>query len=138
MKPCRKCGETDRVPGNGRCRPCRNKYIRERYRVNPAPVKANNRSWAERNPARVREIARRGQMRARLKRYGLTAESYEQLRAAGCAICQAHPRMLHFDHDHVTGAFRGLLCSQCNPGLGMFKDQPARLREAARYLEERK
>ena len=31
---------------------------------------------------------------------------------------------------------RGLLCSDCNLGVGNFKDNPARMREAADYVEE--
>jgi hypothetical protein len=69
------------------------------------------------------------------------AEYAEQLVRQGgvCAICKADPatlsRMLAVDHDHVTGAFRGLLCINCNTGLGKFGDDPALLRAAAEYLE---
>ena len=42
---------------------------------------------------------------------------------------------LTFDHDHVTGARRGMLCSSCNLGLGNFGDDPERLRAAADYIE---
>jgi hypothetical protein len=41
----------------------------------------------------------------------------------------------HWDHDHKTGLFRGWLCSGCNTGLGMFRDNPESLRRAALYLE---
>lgn len=72
-------------------------------------------------------------------RYRLTVEEVEQLANNGCAICGTtvwvgrHARP-HIDHDHKTGRVRGLLCTNCNSGLGQFKDDPAILRAAIRYL----
>ncbi len=42
---------------------------------------------------------------------------------------------LHMDHDHETGEFRGWLCSDCNKGIGSFKDDVNLLAGAAEYLE---
>lgn len=60
-----------------------------------------------------------------------------------CAICgiaeeDAPKGRLHTDHDHgERGAIgiRGLLCSNCNSGLGHFKDSPALLTAAIHYLD---
>lgn len=54
-----------------------------------------------------------------------------------CAIC-ASPRGKRnhaLDHCHTTGKLRGVLCVNCNQGLGHFKDDVERLRKAIQYLE---
>jgi rubrerythrin len=55
-----------------------------------------------------------------------------------CTICGASPdKSAHaLDHDHVTGAVRGLLCGRCNTGLGLFRDNPSLLCRAVRYLQD--
>ena len=66
-----------------------------------------------------------------------SGEDYDALlaRQGGvCAICRKnHP--LGVDHCHLFNEVRGLLCNKCNLGLGMFDDDPDRLRAAADYLE---
>jgi hypothetical protein len=42
---------------------------------------------------------------------------------------------LAVDHDHKTGKIRGLLCRNHNTGLGLFRDDPAIIRQAAAYIE---
>lgn len=55
-----------------------------------------------------------------------------------CAICSAHystlSQRLSIDHCHKTGVVRGLLCHQCNAGLGFFKDDASRLNAAVAYI----
>lgn len=69
------------------------------------------------------------------------SSEYEELLNAQdgrCAICCEildEGKLTHLDHDHLTGAFRGILCSNCNTGLGMFKDSPRLLAMAIVYLE---
>ncbi len=76
------------------------------------------------------------------KKYGLTPEGWADLfaRQGGrCAICETaeaggkHGEW-HTDHDHATGAVRGVLCAKCNWMLGHANDDPATLRRAAEYL----
>jgi hypothetical protein len=81
----------------------------------------------------------------RLKAFGITPEEYAAMVVAQdgrCAICREEEtatargrvRSLAVDHDHETGAVRGLLCSRCNTALGLFRDNPALLLEAIAYL----
>lgn len=51
-----------------------------------------------------------------------------------CAICGTIAPLV-IDHDHTTGFVRGLLCHNCNVGLGAFRDSVADLRNAADYLD---
>lgn len=71
--------------------------------------------------------------------HGLSVDEYECRVAAQngcCAICgKAVDGNLCVDHCHETGGVRGLLCKPCNFGLGLFGDDPERLRRAADYLE---
>ena len=75
-------------------------------------------------------------------RHKAPAGTYEALLAAQggrCAICGTDTpgtiqRFFALDHDHVTGAIRGLLCYRCNIGIGNLGDDPDRLEAAARYL----
>ncbi|WP_212989531.1 endonuclease VII domain-containing protein [Actinoplanes auranticolor] len=45
------------------------------------------------------------------------------------------PDPQHVDHDHRTGWVRGILCFNCNGGLGRFRDNPVFLAEAITYLK---
>lgn len=75
---------------------------------------------------------------------GWTPEKYEEayIKQNGrCAICGCKlnsSRYTRFagDHDHRTGKLRGLLCTNCNTALGLFKDSIERLEMAKRYLIE--
>jgi hypothetical protein len=73
------------------------------------------------------------------RKYGLTPEQVEEMAKAGCHICGTtdwpgrHSRP-HVDHCHKTGKVRGILCHECNTGLGKFKDDPDLLAKASAYL----
>lgn len=71
--------------------------------------------------------------------YGLTREAYSQMlqrQDNKCAIChKTFTKVPHVDHCHESEKVRGLLCSGCNLGLGCFKDDPAILANAIKYLE---
>jgi hypothetical protein len=91
--------------------------------------------YRKRHPERIKVQERRHRLKSK---FGISIEEYEGLLAqqeGRCAICAIDKgTTLHVDHDHVTGAIRGLLCGQCNTGLGLFKDNVVLLRKAIKYL----
>jgi len=80
------------------------------------------------------------------KTYGITYEQYEELLEQQnhcCAICKSkvsssRTSRLFVDHCHNSLEVRGLLCSSCNHGLGLFKDSPTLLKRAINYLSSDK
>jgi hypothetical protein len=80
---------------------------------------------------------------------GLTVSQYERLLRSQqnkCAIClkgevakdarYGATKLLSVDHCHKTGEVRGLLCDNCNRGLGLFKEDVDTLSNAISYLEQ--
>ena len=134
MKRCAKCKVMQPVQNFGkkntatdrmahRCRACRSVDGRERYAKNPGRIR--NYLW--------------------LTKYQITPADYKLLldkQGGVCGICQQPEmstykgtrRLLAVDHNHASGIVRGLLCANCNTGLGKFKDDSGRLLAASNYL----
>jgi Recombination endonuclease VII len=100
-----------------------------------ARVTARQRAY---NQTHKHAISVRRQGRYLKSRYGLSREDYAALlaRQGGvCAICAKPPeKTLCVDHCHTTGKVRGLLCRQCNFGLGCYGEDQAALIAALAYL----
>ena len=125
MKHCPNCGQTKQLeefPRNknskdGRhayCKPCHNARGKETYQ-------------------RLYGGTRHYHLK---RRYGIGADDFDRMVAEQgglCAIC-GRPDPEHVDHDHVSGDVRGILCFNCNGGLGQFKDDIDALLAAATYL----
>jgi hypothetical protein len=136
MKLCPTCQQTkpatdfyaDRRRSNGLhtyCRACCKTRAKGRYAADPEGHKKRHRDWVSRNPERVKLHKARSA-------YGISAEQYQGL-AKVCVICGAVDN-LRIDHSHQSGRIRGMLCDQCNKGLGFFRDNPALLHRAAEYI----
>jgi len=78
-----------------------------------------------------------------IRRFGLSLDAYQtllQVQNGRCAICGRLPEeqrgrsVLSVDHDHVAGRVRGLLCNNCNRGLGLLGDTFERIEAACKYL----
>lgn len=75
------------------------------------------------------------------RNYGITVGEYNEMLAIQsdcCDCCGNHKslfkRRLHVDHDKETGMIRGLLCTECNPGIGYFKHSIHRMEQGIAYL----
>ena len=116
-----------RAANPDRARELGRKSARKWYAANPEVRLEQNRKWRLANPGH-----------RRLEMYGITVADFDQILTAQdgrCACClKVSGRTLHVDHDHKTGKPRGLLCSNCNTGLGLFGDDPILLRMALEYL----
>ena len=73
--------------------------------------------------------------------YGVSIEWYDtKLREQNnrCGICNTHTsklsKVLCIDHDHKTGKPRGLLCRNCNSGIGLLNDSISVINNASEYL----
>ena len=160
---CRSCYYADKMrakasPRNpAPCHPWREMYAREMCSRCYYSDKMNNNKKAPRKPAtchpnrelyvrgmcsscykkeRSKTRSRAGEGKYRFWKYKLTNADIEKMTIAQsgkCAICKTNPVKV-VDHDHASGKVRGLLCPQCNTGIGQFKDDPARLLSAIHYL----
>lgn len=102
------------------CKVCRNKYKAIKRKANP-----------------IKESLRKRKQKLK-SNYDMTIEDYDKLystQQGNCLICNTYHRKLSIDHCHDTGLVRGLLCSNCNSGLGMFKDNSILLLKAVEYLK---
>ena len=102
--------------------------------------------WREKNREKSTRLATDCHRR---KKFGIEPAEYDRIfesQGCACAICKGscgttpsgNPRALALDHDHGTGAIRGILCARCNRALGSFGDSPQLLASALAYLVKHK
>jgi hypothetical protein len=106
-----------------------------------------------RNQAHMKEKYLADPVAARYQRikntFSLSREEYDAIyesQDGKCKLCTNefhNNKDLHIDHDHSCcpgrkscgKCVRGLLCSNCNTGIGLFKDNRELLLKAASYLD---
>jgi len=144
-KLCRGCGKTLPVSAfypsedvwTSRCRECCKEASRRAYHgLTPKKL----RPW---KPAAAKPVLVLTERQRRINRedhllrvYGLTQADYDLLllkQNGKCAICSVE-KALVVDHDHQTKIVRGLLCGECNRGLGLLRDNTELLFSAICYL----
>lgn len=123
------------------------KAKRKAYRAsNPEKIKAAAKKWnsTEKAAAHRAAYAKKNPAKSRAynlkSKYGITAEMFDAtLEAQGgrCAICEklfTEKLRPCVDHNHTTGATRGLLCHPCNVSLGFLGENTQTLLNAVSYL----
>lgn len=98
-------------------------------------VRDRNAVKAKNQKQRLRDY----KLEARFKKYGLTSDIFFSMlseQKGKCQICYGSitADTANIDHCHRTDAVRGLLCRNCNLGLGYFSDEISRLSNAIQYL----
>lgn len=148
---CQKCKESkpllkfhndksDKLGKHRRCKECMKGY-RQNFNAQQMRVRKDTaKKWYEENKKRCLSSGRNNWLK---RKYGITTAEYNTLlekQGRRCAICERsdtdrnRQRYFPVDHDHSTGVIRGILCDQCNKGLGHFKDNPIFLRKAISYV----
>lgn len=123
------------------CKPCNAEKSREYYQDNLQDQREKARSKQKQrrddHPTQ-KQYERAYKLR---KKYGISLEDWDalyDLQLGRCGICLVPLAEVKacVDHDHATGAVRGLLCNVCNQGIGYFRDDLEILRRAITYLTE--
>lgn len=115
---------------NGSCRICRRDTSRRHTIEQPDAAHAAVKRWAFANKDHIRDTELR-------RLYGISLVEYKTMeynQTGKCLICK-EIKSLVVDHCHITGKVRGLLCSTCNRAMGLFQDNPTKIRSALMYLE---
>ena len=71
------------------------------------------------------------------KVYGITPERFQDIineQGGVCPICETALSNPKVDHNHTTGAVRGVLCNKCNLGIGLLNEDPKIMVSAIEYL----
>jgi len=120
----------------------RDEFHKGYYKKNIVEIKAQKRKIYKKNSREIRSNILKSL-------YGITLNEKELMIKAQnnkCAICgvifsEGDKRKRGWccvDHNHITGAIRGILCGNCNHGIGKFKENKYILENAIDYLERYK
>ena len=122
------------------CKNCNSIYKKQYHKVNVDYC----RKYRKENRERIQKY----QKEYDLKKYNLTLEQKNEMlnkQNGCCAICKKPEtafnskiktiKSLAVDHNHKNGKVRGLLCGNCNIGIGKLKEDIQILKNAIQYIE---
>lgn len=160
MKTCTKCGVqrllSDFHKHSGSpdrlsywCKKCVLEHAVTWRKNNSERFRATRRAWNARPESKVRHRAWVAENKdrqvgyQRKYKYGITTAEFDTMMASQnntCLLCglpfgSTKGQSPAVDHDHDTGAIRGILHGNCNRGLGFFRDDPQLLDAARFYLK---
>lgn len=149
MKRCRKCKQFKPsgffYKWSRSCLACKRLAARTWYRKNSNRSKNTSRKWAKKHWALVQSYNRQLN---RKTSYGLDSDTFDKMfkgQRQKCAICFKRLRdrgrgsdSVAVDHDHKASRVRGILCRDCNCGLGNFRDSVKLLKSAIVYIKRNK
>ena len=152
-KPCQNGHFRMRRTSDAHCLECDSNYQKRKRKRRPKAVSKMRKAYWEKtrehqlklrrdNYANNQEVRLKKKDKDLRKTYGITLDDYYALadkQQHACALCfstETNKRTNFFDvdHSHKTGKVRGLLCTNCNQGLGKFKDNSSLLKRAIAYL----
>lgn len=150
------CGETKETEfykaNKSKCKTCLKKYNKERLQSPEIKKRQLEKQKNWRQDPKNKEAKKRKDRDCYLKRtHNISLDKFEAIlyiQGGGCAICGSNfpgRNSFHVDHDHFCcpgektcgNCVRGLLCENCNHGLGNLKDDVKILKKAIEYLETR-
>lgn len=127
------------------CKKCINKSKHKSERKNKEKYNEKARIKMKRTRLRIKEDPERSKKykltrrKWRIKKtYNISIEKFDEIsknQNNKCIICDTPVELLVIDHCHNSNKVRGLLCDQCNLGLGAFKDNIEILEKAIQYLQ---
>lgn len=138
MKTCTMCHQSKPVsdyyrrygrwPNTAACKPCCRKRAREIYEV----------KHKLKNKPPIKKITSTDCYRKRV--YGVSRDMFNKIKKDQgfvCKICGLPEEKIKLcvDHCHTCNQVRGLLCSRCNSGIGLLKDNIDILASAISYLQ---
>ena len=161
MKQCSKCKTLKELKDffansrskNGKTSWCKlcikigQSHNKEQLKQYHADYYAKNKDKIKSYPSQLKHASKDAHLR---RTYGIQIEEYNRLlteQDGVCAVCQKTETTKHqngkttslcVDHCHSTGRVRGLLCRNCNGGIGKLQESAELLRKAAEYLERNK
>ena len=112
--------------------------MQEYRKKNHKRLNETGRKWAEKKRKTTPFYNRKAKLRIK---YSMTLEQYDHMfekQNGLCLICNKPQtgKRLAVDHNHKTGAVRGLLCQNCNMALGNVKENITILSKLIIYLKE--